>query len=134
MKGRSRIRLKLPSADASFDDDSEDDIVPKQTGHAKKRDAHDDTPQDGADEAKDDPQDGLGNPNVSGIALPIPANLVESILASHETDFHIVTSGTEVGIFTNKYVFHSHLIVSYILILSQEELQMHAFSANSLCR
>lgn len=74
-------------------------------------------PQEGHEDAKDTLQDGLGNPNVSGITPPIPASFVEPVLVGHETYFHVVTSGMEVGMFTNKYVYHSHLVVSGLLTL-----------------
>lgn len=142
------------------EDSEEDYIIPKKTGHGKKRDVPeddhssaedddaddadadtdadaddadaDDTDADDADDADDAPQDGLGNPNVSGISPPLPADLVESVLAEHETHFHVVTSGTEVGIFTNKYVYHPHFVVFHLLTHYQEELQMHVSSVNTL--
>jgi hypothetical protein len=57
----------------------------------------------------DEPQDGLGNPNLSGITLPHPAALVELQLQAHDTGFYVITSGTEVGIATVKYVCFSLL-------------------------
>lgn len=104
--------------DASQDDHSSEEDGP-QDGHDDTDDADNaddaddadnDDNADNADDADDSPQDGLGNPNISGITPPIPANLVELVLAEHETHFHVVTSGTEVGIFTNKYVCHLHLL------------------------
>lgn len=57
----------------------------------------------------DTPQDGLGNPNMSGISPPQPATLVEPLLQAHDTGFHVITSGTEVGITTVKYIYFSLL-------------------------
>jgi len=62
-------------------------------------------PQDDGNVSEDTPKDGLGNPNVSGITAPLPPTLVEVHLAAHEAGFHVVTSGTEVGIFTHEYVY-----------------------------
>ena len=136
--------------DASDQDDQDDTKDAPQDGHddtdgAEDNDADDadadadadadDTDADDADDADnadDAPQDGLGNPNVSGISPPLPADLVESVLAEHETHFHVVTSGTEVGIFTNKYVYHPHFVVFHLLTHYQEELQMHVSSVNTL--
>lgn len=160
IRSGNRPRLAGPPrktrANARSDSSSEDYIVPKKTGRAKKRDApqadhsgdadtpqdgHDDTDQDSRDDAdnaddandaNDTPQDGLGNPNISGITPPIPANLVEPVLAGHETHFHVVTSGTEVGIFTNRYVLSPSFCCFHLLTLYQEELQTHVSSANSL--
>lgn len=106
----------------------EDYIIPKKIVHTNKRgapqDDHssvEDTPKNVCDNDEDDAedtlQDGLGNPNISGITPPIPANLIEPVLQAHQTHFHVVTSGTEVGIFTNKYVYHFCLVVSCLLTL-----------------
>ena len=125
---------KDTSQDGRDDDDDEDDAEdasqdgldnPTTSGIVH-------TPQDGHEDPEDTLQDGLGNPNVSSITPPIPANLVEPVLVGHETHFHVVTSGTEVGIFTNRYVYHSHIVVSCLLTHYQEDLQMHASSVNSL--
>jgi len=70
-------------------------------GHSRSRE------HDGGD--ADEPQDGLGNPNLSGITPPHPAALVEPQLQVHDTGFYVITSGTEVGITTVKYVCFSLL-------------------------
>ena len=57
----------------------------------------------------DSPQCGRGDPNLSGISLPLPASLVEPKAQGFETGFHVITGGTEVGISAFKYVpfFHN---------------------------
>jgi hypothetical protein len=50
-------------------------------------------------------QDGRGDPNMSAIIPPRPCNLVEPQLRGHETGFHVVTAGTEVGISVFRCVF-----------------------------
>ena len=116
--------------DAPQDDHSSAEDTP-QNGHDDDDDDAEDAPQDGLDnpttssiihtpqDAQDTFQDGLGNPNVSGITPPNPANLVEPVLAGHETHFHVVTSGMEVGIFTNKYVHHSSCCFPLVNTLSR---------------
>ena len=52
----------------------------------------------------DSPQCGRGDPNLSGISPPLPANLVEPKAEGFETGFHVITGGTEVGISVFKYV------------------------------
>jgi hypothetical protein len=53
----------------------------------------------------DTPQDGKGDPNLSGISPPLPADLVEPQLQVYASGFHVITSGTEVGITTVKCVY-----------------------------
>ena len=50
------------------------------------------------------PQDGRGDPNLSGITPPFPLSLVEPQLRAYDTGFYVITSGLEVGITTVKYV------------------------------
>jgi hypothetical protein len=52
----------------------------------------------------DAPQDGRGDPNLSGITPPLPLSLVEPQLRAYDTGFYVITSGLEVGITTVKYV------------------------------
>lgn len=111
--------------------------VPRELGHVDLGNAQQDG-RDGSDEGNsdehdsaEDPQDGLGNPNVSGITPPLPANLVEPSLRNHESRIHAVTSGTEVGLFTNKYAYLRHFITAQDNNISSGELQTHAFIAKT---
>ena len=64
----------------------------------------------------DTPQDGRGNPNLSGISLPFPTNLIEPQLQSHDTGFHIITAGIEVGITTVKCIYFTFLAISFFTV------------------
>jgi len=54
---------------------------------------------------RETPCDGLGEINLSGLVPPIPWQLIEPELCGHETGFHIITAGTEVGITLFRYAF-----------------------------
>ena len=76
-----------------------------------------------------DAQDGQGDPNLSAICPPLPNCIVEPKLQGHETGFHIITSGTTVGILSFMCIFfwegHSpHLLSTYSV-----ELQNHTSTA-----
>ena len=43
-------------------------------------------------------QDGQGDPNLSAMSPPLPDCLVEPKHQEHETGFHVITSGTTIGI------------------------------------
>jgi len=64
----------------------------------------------------DTPQDGKGDPNLLGIAPPLPIGLVKPQLQSHDTGFHIITAGIEVGITTIKCVYFTLLAISFFTV------------------
>ena len=66
----------------------------------------------------DAPQDGKGDPNLSGIAPPLPTALVEPPLHEYATGYYVITAGTEVGITTVKCVYFTLQAVLF-LTLSQ---------------
>jgi hypothetical protein len=74
-------------ADADDADADDTDVDAVDTDADNAEDADD------ADDADNAPQDGLGNPNISSISPPLPADLVEPVLAEHETHFHVITTG-----------------------------------------
>jgi hypothetical protein len=130
--------------DSSTGDDTESDIRRKPSNwqayqSADLQDACDDdvqqdgrdVQQDGCDDSEDPCLDGLGNPNTSGITPPLPADLVEPNLASHENAIYVVTIGLEVGLFTNKSVFPCRFIVSLDTNLYSGGLQMLVFFATT---
>jgi hypothetical protein len=49
--------------------------------------------------------DGLGDPNISRNFPPLPERLDRSFCNPHAAKFYVVTSGWEVGIFDNWYVW-----------------------------
>ena len=86
-KAKSKARSKTNSTPSG--------PPPKQTDNDGKNDNSD----------GETPQDGRGDPNLSGIAPPHPMTLVEPQLQLHDTGFHVITAGIEVGITTVKYVY-----------------------------
>jgi hypothetical protein len=128
---------------AESDEDAMDEAtpnqpeVPRKLSHVDLGNSQQDG-RDGSDEGNSDehdsaeaPQDGLGNPNISGITPPLPANLVEPSLGKHENGIHIVTSGTEVGLFTNKYAYLCRFIIVLDNNISLGEWQPLAFIAKT---
>ena len=91
---------------------------PKKTdGDSEKNDSDADTPQDGR-----------GDPNLSGITPPLPVSLVEPQLVSYDTGFHVITAGIEVGITTVKFVYIS------LLFSPPNRLFFHLFPEEWLTR
>ena len=82
----------------------------------------------------DTPQDGRGDPNLSGITPPLPVSLVEPQLLLHDTSFYVITAGIEVGITTVKYMYLFLLFSPpnrLFFHLFPEELLTHASSATA---
>lgn len=137
-KTRPRKRRLIARWDSSTGEDTDSDIRRKPSnwdahqGGDQQDGRDDDDQQDGRDDSEEACQDGLGDPNTSGITPPIPTNLVEPNLAGHENAIHVVTSGLEVGLFTNKCVFHRCFIISQDTNFSSGELQMRVFTAKIL--
>jgi hypothetical protein len=61
----------------------------------------------------DTPQDGKGDPNLSGITPPLPIDLVEPQLQAHDMGFHVITAGIEVGITTIRFICFTLLAVCF---------------------
>ena len=100
-------------------------VNPKSSStHLQKTDA--DSEKNASD--ADTPQDGRGNPNLSGITLPLPISLVEPQLLSHNTGFYVITAGIEVGITTVKYVY------LFLLLSPPNRLFFHLFPEELLTR